>query len=498
MGKSTKIISAILALFLLSSSAFLFSCEKPTNNTETTDANDSASSYIIKTEIKDGGIWVTYSNDPENPVNIGAIGVNGETSSNSTLTYMPLPDGTFGVTSGNSRYLDVIVIPETFNGKPITTIVENAFNGSTNLKSITIPSSITSVGDNAFYNCNELEYNEHDNGLYLGNAENPYLILVKAKDTTITRCAVNEKAVAICDNAFYGCTELTSVSIPGSVKSIGSHAFQGCSSLIEVNIPNGCAVIGTETFESCASLSKITIPASITDLGTNAFKDCISLKSITFEKNSALTSISNGAFSGCKSLTSITIPKNVTVIGDSKAISNTNGVFHGCSALEKIVFEDESRVTQIGNFAFESCTKLTAISLPSTVKQIGHSAFKSATGIKSINIPANVIIIGDKTFYGCKSLESVTFGDKLSKIGYQAFAGCQALNNVVIPASVKIISQAAFDEHCTNLTSVEFKEANGWYDVSKMEKIDATLLGDKATAATIVKQANTYSAGFAR
>ena len=498
MGKSTKILSVLLAATMLSSSAFLFSCEKPSNEAEgATDNAVVASNYIIKTEIKDGCIWVTYSNAPDTPVNIGAMGVNGEASSETSLTYMPLPDGSYGVTAGNSRYLDTIVIPETFNGKPITTIVENAFNGATHLKNITIPSSVTSVGDNAFFNCGELQYNEHDNALYLGNHENPYLVLVKAKDATITRCAVSEKTVAICDNAFYGCTELTSISIPSSVKSIGSYAFQGCASLGEANIPEGCTFIGTETFDGCASLSKITIPSTVTNIGMSAFSNCVSLKEVSFAKNSALTSIANAAFSGCKSLKSITVPKSVKLIGDNKATINTNGVFNGCSSLETVTFEEGSVLEQIGNFAFASCSKLESISLPASVKQIGHSSFRTS-GLKSIELPASLTTVGDNTFYGCKSLKTVTFGNKLNRIGYQAFAACQSLNNVVIPESVKIIGQAAFNEGCTSLDSIEFKDVSGWYDVAKMEKIDPVKFSDPATAAEMLKQANTYSAGFCK
>ena len=105
---------------------------------------------------------------------------------------------------------------------------------------------------------------------------------------------------------------------------------------------------------------------------------------------------------------------------------------------------------------------------------------------------------GDNTFYGCKSLKTVTFGNKLNRIGYQAFAACQSLNNVVIPESVNIIGQAAFNEGCTSLDSIEFKDVSGWYDVSKMEKIDPVKFSDPATAAEMLKQANTYSAGFCK
>ena len=299
MGKSTKILSFILVFILILTSAFLFSCEKPTNTTEAQDTSVS-SNYIIKTEIKDGCIWVTYSNDPQNPVNIGSVSASSANSAESFLTFMPLSDGTYGVTAGNSRYLDTIVIPETHNGKAVTTILENAFNGAINLKSITIPNSITTVGDHAFENCGKLEYYEQDNALYLGNPENNTLILVKAKDTLITRCVVSEKAIAICDNAFNGCYELSSLEIPDSIKNIGAYAFKDCTMLGTVKIPDGVAYIGAETFKGCANLRKMSIPASVASIGKSAFANCISLSEVTFAEGSALNGIANETFSGCK------------------------------------------------------------------------------------------------------------------------------------------------------------------------------------------------------
>lgn len=481
MGKSTKILSLTLVFILLFSSSFLFSCQKPVNADTPTDTV-AAANYIIKTEIKDGCIWVTYSNDPENPVNIGAFGSNGETHGESSLTFMLLANGTYGVTAGNSRYLDTIVIPESYNGKAVTTILENAFNGAINLKNITIPNSITSVGDHAFENCANLEYTEHDNGLYLGNPENPHLILVKAKDATITRCVVNENAVAICDNAFHGCSELSNVEIPNSVKNIGSYAFKGCTSLPIVNFPEGNTYIGPETFEGCANLQEITIPASVTSIGKSAFAKCVSLKKVIFVANSALKSIANEAFNGCEKLKTITIPKNVEYIGDNKATSNTNGVFNNCTDLESVNFENGSQLKQIGNFAFNNCKALATVTLPETVNQIGHSAFRGS-GLKSIKLPNNLATIADNTFYNCDSLQTVTFGTKLNKIGYQSFADCKVLNNVTLPESLRTIGSSAFYK-CDALNSVTVKDATSWYVISgEPIKIDAEQFADPATAA---------------
>lgn len=483
MKKLGRILSLVLVFILLFSTTALMSCEKPALE-GTVEESDVETGYIIKTEIKDGSIWVTYSNDPQNPVNIGSFGSNGGTASENSLTFMPLANGSYGVSAGNARYLEEITIPATYNGKAVTTIIENGFSGATNLKKITIPNSIISVGDNAFYNCGNLQYNEKDGGLYLGNAENPYLILVKAKDATITRCDVEPTTIAICDNAFYGCTELSILNIPNTVKNIGSYAFKGCSAVDVINIPEGCTYIGTETFEGCVNLRKINIPASVSNIGKSAFANCQSLSEVTFAKGSILIGFANETFTGCKSLKSITIPKTVTYIGDNKATVNTNGVFFNCSALEKVTFEEGSMLKQIGNHAFNKCTKLSTIALPETVNYIGISAFQGS-GLKNIKLPESVITINENTFYNCKSLKTVTMGSKVTKIGVQAFAACSVLNNVIIPASVKAINPGAFDDKCESLISVEFKDPKGWYiNSAKPTAIDEASLKDPSTAVT--------------
>ena len=122
-----------------------------------------------------------------------------------------------------------------------------------------------------------LKYNENNNAYYLGNEENPYVVLIKAKDTSITSCNINEKTKIIYSSAFSYCTSLTSVTIPNSVTFIGIHAFYNCSSLKNVTIPDSVTSIGDSAFKNCISLEKVTIPNSVTAMGDEAFYDCSSL-----------------------------------------------------------------------------------------------------------------------------------------------------------------------------------------------------------------------------
>jgi hypothetical protein len=152
---------------------------------------------------------------------------------------------------------------------------------------------------------------------------------------------------SIGENTFYGCSSLTSVTIPDSVTGIGRSAFYGCSSLTSVTIPNSVASIGDSAFEGCSSLKSVTIPDSVTSIGDRTFYGCSSLTSVTIPNS--VTSIGDYAFEDCSTLTSITIPNSVTRIG--------NWTFYGCSSLTSITIPGS--VTRIGYNMFENCKNLT-------------------------------------------------------------------------------------------------------------------------------------------
>ena len=161
---------------------------------------------ITKTEIIDGCLWITYSNDPENPVNVGRVQASAaESSGTEGLAYYPLPDGTYGVAAGNTLYLDEIIIPSEYNGKAVTQIIPNGFQNATNLKNITLPGSL----------------------------------------------------ITISDYAFDGCSKLTEITLPGSLITISDYAFDGCSNLTEITIPAAVTFIGKNAFNAASLNSAI-------------------------------------------------------------------------------------------------------------------------------------------------------------------------------------------------------------------------------------------------
>ena len=168
-------------------------------------------------------------------------------------------------------------------------------------------------------------------------------------------------------SAFYGCTRLTSITIPNSVTSIGENAFNGCTGLTSITIPNSVTSIRYSTFDGCTRLTSVIIPNSVTEIGGFAFHGCTGLTSIAIPNS--VTSIGSYAFASCTGLTSITIPNSVT---------------------------------SIGGFAFRGCTGLTSIAIGNSVRTIGERAFQGCSSLASVNIPPSVISIGREVFEGTK------------------------------------------------------------------------------------------------
>ena len=232
-----------------------------------------------------------------------------------------LPDGNASVTKCRDQEITETTIPERYRGHAVIYIGRGAFSGCSSLKSIAIPSGVTSIGKCAFYNC----------------------------------------------------SSLTSIAIPKGVTSIGQGAFRDCPSLKSIKIDpsnpkfdsrGGCnAIIETKTNTLLLGCVNTIIPEGVTTIGEYAFKDCSSLTSITIPDS--VTTIGKCAFYNCSSLTSIVIPKGVTSIGEH--------TFWGCKSLTSIAIPES--VTSIGNFAFQYCSSLTSITIPSSVTSIGGDVF---------------------------------------------------------------------------------------------------------------------------
>lgn len=200
----------------------------------------------------------------------------------SGLTSITIPDSVTAIENFAfaGTGLTSVTIPDS-----VTYIGLSAFGGCTKLKNITIPDSITTFAG-AFYGCDSLKYNQYDNALYLGNADNPYLILVKAIHNNITSCVINENTRFLQQDAFYNCTKLTSITIPDSVTSLNRSLFD-FSGLTSITIGNGITTIPYGAFVDCPNLTSITIPESVTVIGTNVFIRCDRCKTINYKGTQA-------------------------------------------------------------------------------------------------------------------------------------------------------------------------------------------------------------------
>ena len=288
---------------------------------------------------------------------------------------------------------------------------------------------------------------------------------------------IPERVTAIGEEAFFGCTALSSVKIPAGVSAIGDKAFFGCTALSSVEIPEGVSAIGAEAFAGCTALEKVVFPTSLTAIGARAFYECKSLAVAVLPA----TSLGEGAFSGCAALgrvdflrpmtaipprafadctllLTITIPAGVTEIGEE--------AFSGCSALRTLALPEG--LERIGKNAFLSCGKLSSVHISDLAAYCGicaenlyASPLCNGTGalvlsdlpLTALAIPEGVTAIGSYIFAGWRSLASVTFPQSVTAVGEGAFFGCGALSTLHLPASVTEVGSRAFCL-CTSLLSV--------------------------------------------
>ena len=193
--------------------------------------------------------------------------------------------------------------------------------------------------------------------------------------------------------AFSGCTGLTSVSMPNSIKTIGYNAFYGCSALSSIEIPNGVESIGAAAFQNCTQLLSVTMPNSVRTIGDNLFYGCTRLKNVTL--SSSIREL-KGTFFGCTSLSSIEVPYSVTTL---------DCAFTGCTSLSNVILPGS--LTTIGSRSFEDCSSLTGLYIPNSVTLIKEKAFNNA-GLTALELPCTTTSIGLDAFINCRNLASVT------------------------------------------------------------------------------------------
>lgn len=439
--------------------------------------------YTITSNTEPYSVWVTADNKFSINKYMGLTAITIP----ETVTYNGI---TYTVTAIDSyafaycRDITEITIPNT-----VTAIFDRAFNVCDNLTSMSISKNVIQIGNDVFNNCSKLTAINVDPENKNYSSING--VLYDKGQTVLIKCPHNKEGVvdipstvtSMADQALYDCNELTeinvdaenthytsidgilynkdisqiilcparktgSITIPETVSSIGDYAFTYCNGLTDVTIPNSVTSIGNSAFYLC-SFDNIVIPNSVNHIGSNAFAWNANLTNI--EIPNSVTSISSGLFQGCTKLNNIVIASTITTI-ESYAFAET-------TSLTSI--DIPNSVTEIGYGAFQKCSGLTNIVLPENITNI-KGLFYKCSNLESITIPESVTVIESSSFYGCTSLSEITIPSSVTEIEGHAFYGCTSLSEITIPSSVTSLSQYAFLK-CTSLTEINVDAENSNY-----------------------------------
>ena len=329
-------------------------------------------------------------------------------------------------------------IPSVIRDKEVKRIAPYAFEDCNVLKRITIPSTLTGIGEQSFTSCSALESIEVDKSNSTYSSEKGVLF---SKDKTSLYVYPSNKL----DETY---------TIPNSVTYVYSFAFFVNKNIKNITIPENVEAIGKAAFFGCENIERIMIPKNVESIGSAAFSSCRSLKTIDVAKdNPSYREIDGALFTSDMSIligypsgktdTTYIVPNGVKYVGD--------WVFSECYRLVNITLPDELLI--IGGSAFYACTGLKSITIPNSVKYIGGIAFELCENIQTITIPSGVEEIGEETFMQCTSLKSINIPKSVTKIGNSAFDCCDSLTDVYYEGSSSQWRSINIAEYNTALTS---------------------------------------------
>ena len=314
---------------------------------------------------------------------------------------------------------------------PTLTKIGNFAFEYTSLENVVMPSGVKSIGDYAYNDCYSLTYLTLNEGLEtIGNFAFNY-------NRSLKKLVCPSTLKEIGDNAFYGCSGMTSIYLNEGLKSIGDFAFHGSVAQL-IKIPQTVDSIGNKAFESNNSLEQLQLPAYCGYIGEEAFQSCKSLKKITLDANGTALKNTNvmldqSCFASCANLTDVSIPANVIELG--------SGVFMQDSAL--VTIKLNNNIATMGTGVFKSCVKLKNVNIPTALRKIEANMFDGCKSLETITIPANITSISEKVFLNCEALKTVIFeGTTPPEIDPEAFVQTSDKegNNIThyYPAGLKI------------------------------------------------------------
>ncbi len=405
--------------------------------------------------------------------------------------------------SGVTTYADKVISVEMemCEDDPISALYMTMFNGCTNMKSITIPDSVTYIEPGSFQRCSALEsITIPDSVTNIGN--DVFMFCNNLREVRLP-----SGMTSIPEGMFSNCGSLADITIPDGVTSIGAWAFRSCSSLADITIPSGVTDIKYGVFMGCEGLTGITIPDKVENIGYLAFKGCKGLESVTMLGNNppTLTAMpdreTTAHFEGCKFVTDNakgikvpagtldaykaawtewadyitdgtdgtedeflasgegwTLDKNgkLTIESDAGMKDWTyfgrNSNAEGVKSIE-IEMNVESAVETIKTDSFRTCVNVESITIPDSVKTIEGYAFMNCSKLTKLTIPDSVESIGEWAFNGCSTLNEITLPTGMTAIEQYMFYNCSSLSRITIPSGVKSIGDCAF-KNCKGLTGI--------------------------------------------
>lgn len=415
-----------------------------------------------------------------------------------------------------------VILPST-----LTDILGSAFNGATSLASVELPEGLKSIGADAFYNTGLSEITIPSTVTSIGdNATRGLIVSVASGNTSFAAMdgilmSVSGVIYSVPDsitgdngvytvpaevtsingyalNGISGITELTvstdqlsdysfayfygdvivtlgesksipayafsnyrgkSVTLPEGLTTIGDHAFYGAVNLVNVNIPSTVNSTLEQIFRDCSSLVSITIPEGVEVMDGYNFNNCTSLESVTLP--STLKEMGNSEFEGCTKLTSVILPENLQTVGDS--------VFEACTMLKEVTILSYTDTAWDDN-SFSGCTSLEKIVLGDGVTVLPEYMFYKVTSLKEVVIPDSITSIGKNAFYGT-NLTSVVIPADVTSIGTYAFANSAMLETVYIPEGVTLLDKNIF-QNCTSLKNIYAYRINEQGEMELLNQIE--------------------------
>ena len=412
------------------------------------------------------------------------------------LTEIEIP-GT-ATTVGNQAFENCENLALATLNSGIVSIGANCFKNCGNLTTMSIPGSVTTIGEGAFDDCtllSSVSFLAGEEDLWIPYfSDSPIRTLRIGRNlkysfgetgspfrnkTTINRVSFTGNFVTnLYNNLFDGCSGITSIALPNTLKTIDAYVFHKCTGLIDIEIPEGVTKIGNNSFENCTKLANVSLPASLEIIEPYLFHNCISLAHIDLKEG--LSTIKTHAFDMCESLEDMTIPGTTTLIEDFN--------FEGCKSLKDLVFkESNNQITlQTTRSLFRDCPLESiyvgrnidySYETPSNVPFYQKGLLKDVTfsendnlttilpyfiyganALPSLIIPDNIISAGRYAFANCSSMESIFLSNSLPSIEEGLLQNCSSLKSLVIPSSVMVVNNYALGG-CSTLSDLRISDS---------------------------------------